>query len=121
MGYVKMKFNEFRTHYNDAIETSTLELYIAEPGWESWMDNLDVDTIVKTMTTIYELSRANMEITELRKIVGFSRAEFSRLLGIPLRTLENWDSGVRSINDYTFYMIAYILFNKMMEDSNDNA
>lgn len=34
-----------------------------------------------------------MNSVEIRAILGISRAEFSRRYGIPIRTLENWDSG----------------------------
>ncbi len=36
-----------------------------------------------------------MTIKEKREQLGMSRAEISRQLGIPIRTLENWDSGER--------------------------
>lgn len=34
-----------------------------------------------------------MNTTEIRSILGISRAEFSRRYGIPVRTIENWDAG----------------------------
>lgn len=37
-----------------------------------------------------------MIIKEKREELGISRAELSRLLDIPIRTLENWESGVNS-------------------------
>jgi len=37
-----------------------------------------------------------MTIKEAREAKGISRAELSRRLGIPIRTLENWDAGVRT-------------------------
>lgn len=36
-----------------------------------------------------------MRIKEYREKVGISRAEMARMFGIPIRTLENWESGVR--------------------------
>lgn len=36
------------------------------------------------------------KIKEARAAAGLSRAEMSRRFGIPLRTLENWDSGINS-------------------------
>ena len=36
-----------------------------------------------------------MTIKEAREVKGMSRAELSRWLGIPVRTLEDWDAGVR--------------------------
>lgn len=37
-----------------------------------------------------------MTIKEAREELGISRAEMSRRLGIPIRTLESWDAGVRT-------------------------
>jgi len=37
-----------------------------------------------------------MTIKEAREAKDISRAELSRRLGIPIRTLENWDAGVRT-------------------------
>ena len=41
-----------------------------------------------------------MDITEMRNYIGVSRAEFSRRYNIPLRTLESWESGVRTPPEY---------------------
>lgn len=37
-----------------------------------------------------------MTIKEVREAKGMSRVELSRWLGIPIRTLESWDAGVRT-------------------------
>lgn len=54
-----------------------------------------------------------MDTKEIRGILGVSRAEFSRLYGIPVRTLENWDSGKNSPPDW---MLA-ILERMVREDA----
>lgn len=41
-----------------------------------------------------------MEIREIRMMSGLSRAEFSRRYEIPVRTLENWEAGVRKCPEY---------------------
>lgn len=41
-----------------------------------------------------------MNIKELRKQAGMTQAAFSALLGIPARTLQNWEKGVRSCPEY---------------------
>lgn len=37
-----------------------------------------------------------MTIKEAREAKGITRAYLSRWLGIPIRTLESWDAGVRT-------------------------
>ena len=41
-----------------------------------------------------------MKISEMRELLGVSRAEFSRQYGIPVRTLENWESGKSNCPEY---------------------
>ena len=46
-----------------------------------------------------------MNITEMRNYIGVSRAEFSRRYGIPLRTLESWEAGVRTPPGYVLKLL----------------
>ena len=48
-------------------------------------------------------------ITELRKSVGENRKEFSEHVGIPVRTLEDWEAGKRTPPEYVPRLIAYQL------------
>lgn len=51
-------------------------------------------------------------ITKLRQESGIrSRAEFGRAYGIPVRTLENWESGVNSPADYVVDLLARAVWN----------
>ena len=44
---------------------------------------------------------------EVRDILDVNRTEFSRYMGIPLRTLEEWEAGRRKMPDYVLRLIAY--------------
>lgn len=46
-----------------------------------------------------------MVITEMRELLGLSRAAFSRLYKIPVRTLEDWEAGRRKCPDYVMYLL----------------
>ena len=46
-------------------------------------------------------------IRALRDNTGMTRAGFSAWLGIPLRTLQAWESGEREMPDYVLRLIAY--------------
>lgn len=46
-----------------------------------------------------------MLITEYRIAAGLSRAEMSRQFKIPIRTLENWESGVRKPPEWAELLI----------------
>ena len=45
----------------------------------------------------------------IRKILGISRAEFSRRYHIPIRTLEQWDKGVATPPVYVMEMLERIV------------
>ncbi len=53
-----------------------------------------------------------MTIKELREEMGMSRAEFSRVLEIPYRTIEDWEKGLRTPPEYVVRLIEYRLKNE---------
>ena len=52
---------------------------------------------------------AHMDFSALRKASGLTQAAMADRFGIPLRTIENWDSGVRTPPGYVLRMMAEIL------------
>ena len=48
-------------------------------------------------------------IKELRESIKLSRKEFSEHIGIPVRTLEDWEAGRRTPPEYIPKLIAYQL------------
>ncbi len=46
---------------------------------------------------------------QIRKDLGMNRTEFSQYMGIPLRTLEEWEAGRRTMPDYVLRLIAYYI------------
>ena len=52
-------------------------------------------------------------ITQIREIAGLSRVEMSRRYNIPVRTLENWESGTTEAPDYTIDLLSRVV----LEDS----
>ena len=48
-------------------------------------------------------------IKNLRESIGMSRKEFSEHIGIPVRTLEDWEAARRTPPDYIPKLIAYQL------------
>ena len=49
-----------------------------------------------------------MTTTEIRTILGVSRAEFSRRYGIPVRTLEDWDAGRRTPPEWLLNLLERV-------------
>lgn len=48
-----------------------------------------------------------LELKYLRNIAGLNRTDFARTLGIPLRTVEDWEAGRRRMPDYLLRLIGY--------------
>ncbi len=48
-------------------------------------------------------------LKEIRKDLGMNRTEFSRYIGIPLRTLEEWEAGRRQMPDYVLRLLSYYI------------
>ena len=53
------------------------------------------------------------ELKNMREELGMNRTEFSHYVGIPLRTLEEWEAGRRLMPDYVLRLIAY--YTKMQQ------
>lgn len=49
------------------------------------------------------------DIRALRTSAGLTQQQFSDLLGIPKRTIENWEGGKRQPPDYLVRLIAFYL------------
>ena len=49
------------------------------------------------------------KIRELRESVGENRTEFPKHTGIPVRTIEDWESGRRTPPEYIPRLLAYQL------------
>lgn len=43
----------------------------------------------------------------IREELGMNRTEFSHYIGIPLRTLEEWEAGRRQMPEYVLRLVAY--------------
>ena len=48
----------------------------------------------------------------IRAISGLSRAAFARDYRIPIRSLENWEAGVRACPAYVLDLLAYAVINR---------
>lgn len=63
------------------------------------------------------------KLQRMREAQGYSRATFARATGIPLRTLENWDSRIRLPRDVYQLLKASRVLGCHIEDiidDNDN-
>ena len=54
-----------------------------------------------------ELKEQMETLREIRRNAGLNRREFSDYMGIPLRTVEEWEGGRRKMPDYLLRLIVY--------------
>ena len=104
-----MTHETYRNLVSDALNAENEEMFIAEQGWADWMDEYgdDTDRIADDMRNIYQVS--HMTMIDLLSASGLTKAAFSRRFLIPLRTVENWVSGIRPCPIYVRMMIADLL------------
>lgn len=103
-----LDYTIFAKLYSEAKDYSDADMYIAERGWQEWMDDFCAEEVVKILNATYRIG--DMSIEEMRKKLGYSRAEMSKEYRIPIRTLENWDAGKRNPPEYVTSLIAYTVF-----------
>ena len=54
-----------------------------------------------------QLEKQINRLKKIREDLGMNRTEFSQYMGIPLRTLEEWEAGRRMMPDYVLRLITY--------------
>ena len=65
-----------------------------------------------------ELEHQMNTLKKARETAEMNRTEFSIYMGIPRRTLEEWESGRRKAPDYVIRLIAYkIMVEKYLKDN----
>jgi DNA-binding transcriptional regulator YiaG len=48
-----------------------------------------------------------MTIKEIREGMGMTQTQFGEFLGIPMRTIQNWELGIRKCPNYVLMLIEY--------------
>lgn len=102
--------SEFGTNHSISLDDA-IELCGLEP-----VENEEYDYIYEDKEIWYDCLRLEIKksvITEVRTLAGLSRAEMSRKYNIPVRTLENWESGATDAPDYTIDLLTRVV----LEDS----
>lgn len=56
-----------------------------------------------------QLKYQTKTLKDLRAEKGMNRTQFSKYMGIPLRNLEEWESGRRLMPDYLLRLIIYYI------------
>lgn len=114
-----MKFKLFAKLFDEAKEYGGIDMYVAERGWQEWMDDYsstessDATEVASILTRIYEL--AHMDISQLRTETKLSSNAFAKLYGIPTRTVQSWEYKERRTPEYALRFISYAIFMDKLE------
>lgn len=98
----------------NAQECADPEIYMAEIGGslpaEYYSDDGDADRAVRILTDLWNLSR-DFTFRAIRKYSGLTQREFSDEYGIPVRSVENWDTGKREPPPYVLELLLCDIIN----------
>lgn len=72
--------------------------------WDTMVTKADIAAIMYEVDGIARDVRIerekDMNVKEIRDLTGLNRPQFSKAYGIPVRTLESWESGLRTAPPY---------------------
>ena len=104
-----MKVSTFRKLLINASECKSLETFYIECGGSLpenyYEDNGNAEKAVHVMKKIWELHN-NFTFKKVREISGLSQEKFATEYNIPLRTVENWETGTRNPTKYILELLA---------------
>lgn len=109
-----MEYELFARLYQEAAQYGDIDMYIAERGWQDWMDDyvaedsIDASKASAILKNIFDLSK--MTIKDIREQIKPTRAEFCRAYYIPVPTVRDWETENREMADYIKMFIAYTAF-----------
>lgn len=115
MGIFYIDYETFTKLLGESREYDDCEMYIAERGWQEWMNPFEGDPefIAQILNIVFRMGKG--KIQNERELIGIhSRAEMARKYRIPLRTLENWESGKSAIPSYTMSLLLYTFFLELL-------
>lgn len=75
--------------------------------------NYEFEGISIEVENIDEVNKENIKkryaafCVAIRNKSGMNRKEFAKWLGIPYRTIQDWERGVSQVPDYVLHLIAY--------------
>ncbi len=92
----------FNALWADALDCADRDAYVSDWALSSaWGDDPEADISADRIEMLGKLwDAAHLTIRDIRAYTGLSQAAFAVRYCIPCRTIENWESGVRSCPDY---------------------
>ena len=70
------------------------------------IEGLEIEIEASSKEELKERQTA-LQIRAIRYLTGLNRKEFCSWIGIPYRTVQEWELGGRTMPDYVMHLIAY--------------
>lgn len=100
------------------MDTPTKKRDIKLFDYEGLLDKLDkIDSNVNSEDNDINVAEA---VKRLRECRGMSRKEFCKYIGVPYRTLQDWELGNRSMPPYMLRLLAYAVLFDILPRDNDS-
>ena len=113
-----MKFELYSELYNQALRYDDCDMYVAERGWQDWMDNFsdgnDVSVISTILSGIFDV--AHMDIKKMRADLGLSFKSFRLPYWKPSRTAQDWEYGKNKTPEYILKFVGYTILLRRLEN-----
>ena len=107
---MKIDYKHFAEIVSACEEQPDLAVFLAEYGIPKWILNEVTDSETQAMELITAIHTVvHMTAAELVKASGMSQTRFASRFMIPLRTVQNWCGGQRTMPRYEKFMFATIL------------
>lgn len=100
-------FETYRQLYSEAREYRRFDMYVAERGWEDWMEMVPEGNGIKLLKAIYKISNGGIE--SMLQVSGFNLKGIADLCVIPYTTLQRWKLGISSAPEYTLMLMSYAI------------
>lgn len=110
--------------YNEDVAKYAMRLWEVQHMIDEYVINvegidipLDVD---KNESNIGQEKRLSAyQFIKIRELTGMNRKDFAEWLGIPYRTISDWEHGERKMPDYVLRLIAYKVRMEFLEKRGD--
>lgn len=110
-----MRINELHKNLILASQCVTKKEYLKKKEIEVY-DNTNPTHVA--LVKIWELSH-DLTFKKLRQVSGLTQAKFAQEYGVPLRTLEKWDTGERTPPPYVIELLAAGVITNLFESEEE--
>lgn len=109
-----MTYNDFRSIWFSALDYAAdqRDLYIAERGWQTWMEEYGDDSqgIIDALDMIYAMAHGGCKA--IRSFTGLTQQAFGDAYGIPRRSVQNWEKDWSDAPLYVTTMLGFAVFSQ---------